>query len=554
MKTCANPFAQFLHAFMQRDPRASMMAREIAMVINPEPADDPKGRFWRDGEREYITCGLLALAEFTPEDCTPPGVCRLLSSVSMLDDALTASAQARGALGDLATRIISRRKSNPEHAEDFLNTARRRVEIYEEGGLLKDVGEGDDFDHASIKNGNMAVFIVGSQEGGDVLAPNTMLHLTAFLQATKTKPAAPVRFIVDEATNSPVQSLVEEFTKLRAYGGRIQFIAQAESEIRKKFGDKSAETVETQCGVKQIMGVSKHEDAERLSKALGMGPGVAETLNAADKDGRHTKGMADQGRLLMTASEIRELSRDEQIILVDGLPPIRAKKLAQNEIGPWGANLAANPLEGGALPYEPKIEITYGAGDTPNSVRQMKRVWRAKKAKHTRLLQPAYFLWVPVAASLAIAGIQIEEPHLRWSTSYREFLGRTDYSRCDYIGVTGSFTLPADFVWSELMDPMVLTLFLLPCERTNFASFECAQHAVRITVEADVLIPERLLKRVKEGGLLGLPKRLVGRDAPQVGAKLICVGESCHAQSLPNSNPATQIWRSVCLTTPVRSA
>lgn len=440
-KTRVNPFGPFKHAFMQRDARASMMARELALTLEPEPADDPKGRFWRDGQREFLTFGLLALAQYTPEDCTPTGLWRLLSSEQMLRDALKASSKASGALGDLATRILMRKKSSPEHYDDFLSTARRRVEIYEEGGLLEGVGEGSDFDHASIKSGQMAVFIVGSQEGGDVLAPNTMLHLTAFLQATKTKPSTPVRFIVDEATNSPVQSLVEEFTKLRAYGGRIQFIAQAESEIRKKFGDKSAETIETQCGVKQIMGVSKHDDAERLSKILGMGPGVAESINPNGKNGENTKNLSDQGRPLMTASEILQMPRDEQIILVDGLPPIRAKKLAQNEIGPWGDELAPNPLEGGKLPFKPKITITYGKGAKPNTVRHRHRIGKINTSKRTWLFRPAHFFWVPVAACLALASVQLGDPHFRWSYSYQEFAGRTHYNRCEYVGLSGSFTL-----------------------------------------------------------------------------------------------------------------
>jgi len=444
--TSVNPFDAFRRAYLRVDRGASMMARELSLNFVPEPADDPKGRFWRDGEREFLTFGTLALAEYVPEDCTPTGLWRLLSSPKMLDDAIKAAAKESGALGDLANRILERRKSNPEHYADFLGTARRRVEIYEEGGLLEGVGKDSTFDHASIKNGGMAIFIVGSQVGGDVLAPNTMAHLCAFLQATKQAPARAVRFIIDEATNSPVDSLISEFTKLRAYGGRIQFIAQAESEIRKKFGEKSAETVESQCGVKQIMGVSKFEDADRLSKTLGVGVGVAETMNMTGKSGDLSRGLADQGRPLMTPSEILQMPRDEQIILIDGVPPIRCKKLAQNQIGPWGAKLAANPLEGGKLPFKPRIEITYGNANKPNTVRHIRRARNVKTKTRTRVLRPAYFLWVPLAAAIAYAATIVEPPYLRASYTYRTgYAGQTYYQRCEYIGFTGTFMLrPSD--------------------------------------------------------------------------------------------------------------
>ncbi|SEN79692.1 type IV secretion system protein VirD4 [Roseovarius tolerans] len=440
--TSVNPFDPFRRAYLRGDKAASMMAREIALNFVPEPSDDQKGRFWRDGEREFLTLGLLALAQYVPEDCTPTGLWRLLSSPKMLDDALKASSKGSGALGDLTTRIIARKKSNPEHYEDFLGTARRRVEIYEEGGLLEGVGVDSIFDHASIKEGNTAIFIVGSQVGGEVLAPNTMAHLSALLQATKQEPARPVRFIIDEATNSPVHSLVEEFTKLRAYGGRIEFIAQAESEIRKKFGEASAETIETQCGVKQIMGVSKIEDAERLSKTLGIGVGVAESFSASGKSGDQNRTLNDQGRALMTPSELLQMPKDEQIILIDGMPPIRCKKLSQNEIGIWGRDLAANPLEGGKLPYKPRIEITYGIANTVNTVRHLRRPRKGKASNRTHVLRPAYFLWLPVAAIVGYAAFLAEPPYLRASYTYQTgYAGRTHYQRCDYIGFTGSFTL-----------------------------------------------------------------------------------------------------------------
>lgn len=440
--TSVNPFAPFLRAYRRKDRQASMMAREIALNFTPEPPDDQKGRFWRDGEREFTAFGLLTLAEFSPEDCTPTGLWRLLSSPKMLEDALIASAEETGALADYATRLLARRDANPEHYDDFLSTARRRVEIYEEGGLLEGVGQDSTFDHASIKKGGMAIFIVGNQVGGDVLAPNTVAHLAAFLQVTKQAPSRPVRFIIDEATNSPVQSLVEDFTKIRGYGGRIQFIAQADSEVRKKFGKESAETIESQCGVTQIMGVSKFEDAERLSKTLGVGVGVAESVNTPGKTGELTKGLTDQGRPIMTPNEILQMPRDEQILLIDGLRPIRCKKLAQNEIGPWGKALAPNPLEGGKLPYAPKIEITYGKGNTSNIVKHLKRPRRTKKKGRTWPFRLAQFVWLPFAAAILLGASSVGLPAFRASSTYStDYTGQTHYHRCEYLGFAGSFTL-----------------------------------------------------------------------------------------------------------------
>lgn len=439
--TSVNPFAPFLSAFLAGNRKASMLARELASNFEPEPKDDKKGRFWREGTREQLTWGLLALARFVPEDCTPTGLWRLLSTPKMLDDALQASASEPGALGDLANRLISRRESNREHYEDFLGTARRHVEIYEEGGLLEGVGQDSTFSHDRIKQGGVVVFIVGTQEGGGVLNAATMAHLSAFIQATKQTPAAPVHFLVDEATSSPIEGLIDGFNTLRAYGGAITFVAQEETDIRETFGQAKAAVIEANCGVKQIMGVSKYEDAERLSKTMGTTSGVAESFNINPKNGQLSRTLADQGRPLMTAAEIREMPDDEQILLIDGLKPIRCKKIAQNEIGEWGKHLARNPLENGTLPYKPKIKIKYGGSGKPNKAHHIKRPGRIRRGRGTSLLRPAYFLWVPICAALIYTAAQVGTPHLRWSYTYQQFGERTHYNRCSYIGFSGTYTV-----------------------------------------------------------------------------------------------------------------
>ena len=72
------------------------------------------------------------------------------------------------------------------------------------------------------------------------------------------------------------------------------------------------------------------------------------------------ENLSDPGRPLLSAEEILALPRDEQILLCLGMKPIRCRKLYQNEIGPWGGELAPNPMEGGALPFRPRIQIRYG--------------------------------------------------------------------------------------------------------------------------------------------------------------------------------------------------
>ena len=359
-KTPVNPFGILAAAVARQDPEAATIARKFALVLEPEPREgDAKNKFFRDGPREIITFGLLALAHVAPEDCTPTGLWALVSRPAFFDAAIARN-YGVPAIDALAARILERRETNPEHAGDFLTTARQKLDIYEDGGLLASVGERANFSHEQIKSGGTIAFVVGSQSNIDVLEQHVMLHLTAFSYAMKRAGGSTVHLIMEELSNTPATSLISDLTILRAYGGRALMIAQQESELIRRFGEKAAQTIDGQSSVKQVFGVALYEDAVRLSKQLGTMTGVARTLSKKDGKGSLDENMSDQGKPLMSPEEILAMPHDEQILLCMGLKPIRCRKLYQNEIAPWGGELAANPMEGGKLPFRPKIKIAYG--------------------------------------------------------------------------------------------------------------------------------------------------------------------------------------------------
>lgn len=358
--TAVNPFGILAAAAQRGDAEAATVARKFALVLEPEPREgDAKNKFFRDGPREIITFGLLALAHDAPEDCTPLGLWALISMPAAFDAALE-KIYGVPAIDALAARILERREASPDHAADFLTTARQKLEIYEAGGLLDGAGQGATFRHEEIKDGGTVVFVVGSQANIDVLENHVMLHLSAFSYAIKRAGGRTVHLIMEELSNTPATSLVSELTILRAYGGRALMIAQQESELIRRFGEQAARTIDGQSSVKQIFGVALYEDAVRLSKQLGTMTGVARSMSKKEGKLGLDENLSDPGRPLLSPEEILALPRDEQILLCLGMKPIRCRKLYQNEIGPWGGELAPNPMEGGALPFRPKIQISYG--------------------------------------------------------------------------------------------------------------------------------------------------------------------------------------------------
>jgi type IV secretion system protein VirD4 len=350
-----NPFAGLIAEVKAGSSEAGTTARAIALTKIPEPPEDSRNKYFRDGPRELITFVVLVLATISPQDCTPNGVWEVLAIPHLFQGLLKHTDGYSSALIAQAERILQRQKSNSDHAGDFLNSARQAFEIYETGSKLEKVGENATYDYSEVTKGNQVVFIVGSQRTVDVLEPYYVLHLRGFSQAIKNKRGKTVHLLLEELTNTPLRSLVSELTVFRAYGGRALMISQQESEIIRRFGPELAKTLDGQAAVKQVFGVSRYEDADLVSRALGKATGVAEVVS--DK----SRTMNDQGRPLMTPEEILSMPNDQQLIFCTGMYPIRCRKLYQNEIAPWGGELAPNPLEGGKkLPYRPKVRIKYG--------------------------------------------------------------------------------------------------------------------------------------------------------------------------------------------------
>ena len=165
---------------------------------------------------------------------------------------------------------------------------------------------------------------------------------------------------MDEVTNAaPLSALVADLTTIRGLGGRVHLIGQAESEFLRRFGREGAETINAVTDVKQFMGLNSYAEAEALSKSLSMGATRSWDYNFSNRSDDVGMRADRTGRALATADEILTMPQDEQIILINGLRPVKAKKLAYNQLSPICEWVAPNPLEGEPLPPDPKVFLKY---------------------------------------------------------------------------------------------------------------------------------------------------------------------------------------------------
>jgi type IV secretion system protein VirD4 len=114
------------------------------------------------------------------------------------------------------------------------------------------------------------------------------------------------------------------------YGLKCMMINQSYNQIVKYYGPSN--TVMDGAHVHVLYAPNTDETAERISKMLGVTTEIHQQTNYTGGRlngwlGHVMVSNQETSRPLLTAGEVRELPADDEIVIVAGLPPIRAKKI-----------------------------------------------------------------------------------------------------------------------------------------------------------------------------------------------------------------------------------
>lgn len=117
---------------------------------------------------------------------------------------------------------------------------------------------------------------------------------------------------------------------MAGYGIRVYLIAQSLNQIAKAYGDNNS--ILDNCHVRIAFASNDDRTARRISDALGTATELRAQRNYAGH--RLAPWLAhimvsrqETARPLLTPGEVMQLPADEQLVLVSGLPPLRARKL-----------------------------------------------------------------------------------------------------------------------------------------------------------------------------------------------------------------------------------
>lgn len=203
---------------------------------------------------------------------------------------------------------------------------------------VSDATSGDDFDLREIRRKPMTIYL-GIQPA-DLAKAGKIINLfysqlinenTRVLPQNDDSLKYQCLMLMDEGTAAGRIAILEKAVSYMAgYNMRLLFIAQspAQMEDRKVYGEHGTRNILTNIALKVLYKPNDVKDSEEYSKLLGkitVREDTSKSRGGGSRGVSHTESL--QQRDLMMPQELREMSKDKEIIIFEGIShPIMANK------------------------------------------------------------------------------------------------------------------------------------------------------------------------------------------------------------------------------------
>ncbi|MBV1928174.1 MAG: type IV secretory system conjugative DNA transfer family protein [Gammaproteobacteria bacterium] len=368
--------------------------REQSSQILPEPAQsDGENTYWREGSRKCMGIAMILECMVEGRDATLASVSLLIEDREALEHNLRwvigidlegkplpdgpmpiescAWAQIHDA-ADLAEFIqwvrtqarslLSLMGTGENRTFDsFISGAQQALAPFAFGRLAPAMRRST-FSMNDLKDGDATTSIFIVADASRMEAYKSYIGLIQWCAMTAIKrhenKGVPVYFIMDEATNYKIHSLVSLLTWGRSYGLRLHLIFQDISAFENTYGKTAVETLLSETEIKQFLpGQRSPRTLALISQLLGkqsvMSAGLSQNESGLQENTSET------GRALMTAEEIRRSTHS--LLFIRQSPSALIESISVAEIDPWRKQAGINPFHG--KPFLKKTKIRLHRGD-----------------------------------------------------------------------------------------------------------------------------------------------------------------------------------------------
>ena len=374
-----NPFF-----YVSPDPRRRVNdLQRIAEMLYPDPPNvDP---FWTASARSLFLGIALYLFE-TPS--MPKTIGEVLRQGMASDDE---------GFGAHWKRVIEGRNSGrfplssecvralydvidlaPVTASSIRKTFTSRLDLWL-NPILDAATSGNDFDLRELRRQAVSIYVGVNPDDLHRLRPVLSLF---FQQAiglqTRALPehdrtlTRQVLMLLDEFTAlGRIPIIAESISYLPGYNVRVLLVIQTPAQLREVYGVNGAETMLKSLAARIVFAPKDFADAREISDELGNTTVKVRTLSKPLHDfssGKGSRGrsvnVSEQRRALLLPQEVKELGPDKAIVFLEGLRPIRCRKIRYFEDRRFRARLLPPPA---LAPGIAKISRETPPADTQSS-------------------------------------------------------------------------------------------------------------------------------------------------------------------------------------------
>ncbi len=233
-------------------------------------------------------------------------------------------------------------QKEPKERSAVISTAQGATELFE-SPELRSATEISSFKFEDLKDDVASVFIIVPPEYLEAYRPflRMMTGLaTVAMTRNPAKPKHPVLFLLDELPALGYMRPIEEgIGYLAGYGAKLWLFVQDLDQLQKTY--PKARSMIANCAVRQAFNVQDPETARLLSDMLGTATirmkskGQSSPLPFKVVSGAFHSGVFEGARPLMTSGEILTMASHQQLVFVQGLPAIRARKIRYFDWWEW---------------------------------------------------------------------------------------------------------------------------------------------------------------------------------------------------------------------------
>jgi type IV secretion system protein VirD4 len=173
-------------------------------------------------------------------------------------------------------------------------------------------------DFSALRREPIRIFLCLAENDVEPLKGLSCLFFTLCLYQVKSADGVPVTFFLDEAANiGKIPKLETEIAIVRGRDISMILGLQSFSQLSRIYGRDAAQVIIDNCATKVFLSGADIETAEMVSRSLG-----EKTITERAEDGREIKTQ----RRLLYPDEIRQIDRNEQLIINSNKKPLKTKR------------------------------------------------------------------------------------------------------------------------------------------------------------------------------------------------------------------------------------